>query len=329
MTIHKLFKILKIAVGSTIAIILANILGLNYSASAGIITLLTIHDTKRDTIKLGWQRILTFILALVLSFSIFELFGYHTLSFGGFVLIFTTICYLLGFQDGISVNAVMITHILGEQNMSFSVLLNESSLMVIGVSIGILLNLFMPDMTSMIKKDQLKIEEDMKSILNRMALVLTQGSKDTYSTNCFAPLEEHIQSALKRSYENMNNSFQNESKYYIQYMEMRSNQSSILQKTYDKILLLSQTTPQAALISQVVSYIADSFHEYNNGIELLEKVTELKDYFKKQPLPITREEFENRAVLLQILYDLDEFLTLKKRFVEGLSQSQIQRYWTS
>lgn len=36
---------------------------------------------------------------------------------------------------------------------------------------------------------------------------------------------------------------------------------------------------------------------------------------KKEPLPVTREEFESRALLYHILMDLEEFLIEKKRFV--------------
>ena len=44
-------KILKIAAGTGISIIIAEVLGLRYSASAGVITLLSIQDTKRETIR--------------------------------------------------------------------------------------------------------------------------------------------------------------------------------------------------------------------------------------------------------------------------------------
>ena len=46
---HSMLKMVKIAVGSAAAILLADLLGLNYSTSAGIITLLTIQDTSRET----------------------------------------------------------------------------------------------------------------------------------------------------------------------------------------------------------------------------------------------------------------------------------------
>lgn len=43
-----LIKVIKIAVGTGLAIFIAGIFGLNHSASAGIITLLSIQDTKKN-----------------------------------------------------------------------------------------------------------------------------------------------------------------------------------------------------------------------------------------------------------------------------------------
>lgn len=64
-----LIKVIKIAVGTGLAIFIAGIFGLNYSASAGIITLLSIQDTKKSTIKIAVKRIAAFVLAMLISLS--------------------------------------------------------------------------------------------------------------------------------------------------------------------------------------------------------------------------------------------------------------------
>ena len=48
-----MLKLIKIAVGCVASIFLADVLGLGYSTSAGIITLLTIQDTSRETITIS------------------------------------------------------------------------------------------------------------------------------------------------------------------------------------------------------------------------------------------------------------------------------------
>ena len=42
-------------------------LGLNYVASAAVITLLSIHDTKRETIRVMAKRMAAFLVALLLG----------------------------------------------------------------------------------------------------------------------------------------------------------------------------------------------------------------------------------------------------------------------
>ena len=58
-------KSLKIAVGSGLAIVLANLLGLKYDIFAGTITLLTILTTKWETIRLSLYRMVTFLFSVI------------------------------------------------------------------------------------------------------------------------------------------------------------------------------------------------------------------------------------------------------------------------
>ena len=81
-----------------------------------------------------------------------------------------------------------------------------------------------------------------------------------------------------------------------------------------------------------LSFIEDvsiKFHESNNTQELMQKLTEMQTSMQKEPLPVTRTEFENRAVLYRILYDLEELITIKKRFIETLTPDEIKRFWNT
>ncbi len=63
----RFLKIIKIAAGSLLAMAAAQALGLKYSSSAGVITLLSIQDTKRETIRVMARRLLAFLAAMVLG----------------------------------------------------------------------------------------------------------------------------------------------------------------------------------------------------------------------------------------------------------------------
>ena len=55
-------KVLKIAVGSCMAVAIAQFFKLQYPTSAGIIALLTVQDTRKDTIQLTAERLLSYLL---------------------------------------------------------------------------------------------------------------------------------------------------------------------------------------------------------------------------------------------------------------------------
>ena len=94
----RILKILKIAVGSMLAMAAAQALGLRYSSSAGVITLLSIQDTKRETIRVTGRRFLAFLAAMVLGPVSFALAGYRPLAIGNYQLKYTPMCNKSGIK---------------------------------------------------------------------------------------------------------------------------------------------------------------------------------------------------------------------------------------
>jgi uncharacterized membrane protein YgaE (UPF0421/DUF939 family) len=48
---------------------------------------------------------------------------------------------------------------------------------------------------------------------------------------------------------------------------------------------------------------------------LLSELERLHHHYEQQPLPVTRQEFENRSMLYHILEDMKAFLDIKKDFI--------------
>lgn len=332
-------KILKIAIGSSAAILFAGLFGLQYSASAGIITLLSIQDTKKETLIIAGKRLLAFLLALVTAYVLFQSFGYYTVTFGVFLLVFITVSYIFRLQEGIAMCSVLVTHFLIEKNMGLVLVWNEILIMIIGTFVGILLNLYMPGNSELVKKDIQIIEENMKIILGKISECIVSNRSVIVSVNnndcmssCYLDkeledLDNQLKGALSRAYNNMNNTLLSDTRYYIQYFMMRRNQFNILVHIKEQLCLLTAVPKQAAPIAKFLNNIKGQFHEYNNAEKLLEELGRIKSGFKAEPNPVTREEFENRAVLYLILYDLDTFLNIKKNFVSTISINQIMTFW--
>ena len=74
------------------------------------------QNTKKNiTYRLKEDYIIS--LAVIISFIMFSSFGYEPWVFGGFVLIFVGLSYLFNLKDGISMNAVLMTHFLIEKRV--------------------------------------------------------------------------------------------------------------------------------------------------------------------------------------------------------------------
>lgn len=344
-----LLYLLKTGIGTAIAIILADSFGLAFSPSAGIITLLTIQNTKKETIFIALKRILGFVLAVIVAFGIFSVIGYSSIAFGVFALVFIALCKATGLQDGISMNTVLTTHFLIEQRMDISMIVNEIGLLFIGMGIGIIINLIMPKNKKQIQMEQRAFEEEMKIILRSLAkdlkekaTCLSQEKKQEEMTlECekqgatvrkpgstdFTHLEAEVVSLLQKAKENEGNTLLTDTRYLISYFEMRKMQIDVLKTISHHINQIPVVLEQTYPIADYLNHVAESFHELNNVQSLLEEIEELYEYYRKQPLPETREEFEYRAILFQILKELEHFLRLKRIFVLELENKNMKSYW--
>ena len=84
---------------------------------------------------------------------------------------------------------------------------------------------------------------------------------------------------------------------------------------------------QAKIIAEYILYMKEYVLEMNVPSKQLEALGQIFRNMKEEQLPVTREEFESRALLYHILMDLEEFLMFKKRFVEGLDERTKELYW--
>ena len=108
-------KAFKIALAAVLSILTANLLGLKYAVTAGIITVLSIQNTKRETLKTARNRGLAFLCALVLAFLCYTLLGYRVSAFIIYLFFFALLCLSAGWGEAIAMDSVLISHFLSEQ----------------------------------------------------------------------------------------------------------------------------------------------------------------------------------------------------------------------
>lgn len=313
----QLIKSLKIAAAAVIAIALAEGIGLKYSATAGIITVLSIQNTKRETLKSAGNRWMAFLCALLFSWVCFSAAGYRLWGFGAYLFLFALLCLAAGWTEAIAMDSVLVTHFLMEQGMGFGLVANEALLLLIGTGAGITVNLYLRRQRAEFDRLAEEVDGQMKGILYRMSQRLPREDKADYGPDCFLELKRAIEQAKACAMANYGNTVFSKIVHELDYMAMREQQSIVLQEIYDNIMRIRYLPVQAEPVAGLLGQIGEDFHRDNTVEGLLEQQKSLLAEMKAQPLPGSREEFEARAVLFYILMQIKQFLEIKREFAAG------------
>lgn len=319
---------IKIAVGTSVAMFIAQMLHLQNAGSAGTIALLTIVTTKWETVRLTFARIVTFAISVLLVMLIFSSFSIPWLGFGVYIFFVVLICEFLGWKSTISVNSVIGTHFLVAQDFSPEFVANEFLLVLIGTVVAFAVNLFSHN-----KNRQKKlvanisyVESQLQMIFRELAAYLLQQKKvDVWDD--IRNLEARLKNLVVDAYEYEGNTFRTHTGYYMSYFEMRLEQCNVLHDLHYELKKIRSHTIQAEQVAEYMLYLVDYVHEMNSPEEQIKYLEVMVEDMQNQPLPVTRDEFETRAILYHILTELEAFLVHKKRFVNALDDKQRKLYW--
>lgn len=313
----KLFKSFKIAIAALLAIVIAGELSLEYSATAGIITVLSIGNTKRETLLSAKNRGLAFVCALVLAALSFGMLGYNLVAFAVYLFLFAMLCFVADWREAIAMDSVLISHFLAQQSMGIHVLLNEIGLFLIGTILGILMNLHLRKKEEEFDRLAEEVDRQMKEVLHHMKHELKDDrdkSQKDCRENCLEELAQRIEQAKFCAVNNYNNAFFGADMGELDYIRMREQQSVVLQGIYENIKSINYLPEQAKRVANLLGEIEQGYHKNNTVEGLIQKLEQLLRAMKKENLPATREEFEARAILFYILMQLEKLLFIKRDY---------------
>jgi len=314
-------RAIKMAVGALLATLLAEFIGLSSATTAGVIVLLSLGKTKRMSLEHAWIRVKAVALALVLGSVMFSLFGFGILVFGMFLMIFVPVMLKLKLEGGLIIGTVLVTHLKNAAVIDVAILYNTIMLFVLGVTVALMFNLYMPSMKKHITFDQRFIEEKFRVILLGFSNKLTVGEDkhDVFYQQLFTETRTRIAGAIKKAKMAQENNWNDEPLYELKYLLMRRTQFDVLERMAELMERLSMTDlPAATLISELIGKAALALEEFNTGDTLLLELEKVSTTCRGGVLPKSREEFENRAVLFQYLAEFRYFLELKKQFSDDL-----------
>lgn len=319
------FKTFKMTLSATISIMIANYLGLQFGVTAGVISILSILNTRKESMRVGARRLMACLTAIILSFALYELFGNTTFIFGLFLLIFIPTTIKFDIQEGLVPGAVLSTHLLTSSNIDTNWILNEIELTVIGIGVAFFFNLYAPSLEEKFKENKEMIESRYRVILSHMAKTLLNNAISAYDDIILLRTEDLIKETRKLAHEIEDNSLFKNEEYYVNYIDMRIMQLDTLKRMKNHFSRFYMQYEQTKILSVFTEEVAANIHEDNDCMLLIDRLNELKNEYKNMELPKTREEFENRALLFQFLNDLEDFLIIKRDFKLILNENENEK----
>lgn len=306
------YRTLKTALAAPFAIWIAELLQLEYHGSAGIIAVLCILPTRKSSLLTAWHRIGAALVSIVYAYVIFEFVGYHPLSIGLLLLLFIPLMSYLKLVPGIVTSLVVLFHFYVAGNVGWPLIVNELAILFVGIGSALLVNIYMPSLDKELQQIQKNVERNYQKIFKGFAAYLHRENKElpTSEISLTKKLFNEAEELVQRDVEN---NFFREEHIYKEYFIMRRMQFDILERMIPLVSPLTKTLNQSHRIADLFDDLADSIYPQNTVQDHLVTVQKLKEHFEQDELPKTRQEFEIRANLFRLLYEIEQYLIIKNK----------------
>ncbi len=313
------YRTIKTAIGAGLAIWIASLIDLEFATFAAIIVIMCIEKTKKRTLHTIKEKFFASLLSIILGMLFFELLGYNPIAFAGFILLFVPILLKARIQNGFITSMVVVLHIYTLQDASLETFLNELYIILIGVGIAILVNSIMPSFKKNINKNMFEIGEKFGIILYELAAYLRDNERK-WDGKEIIEAEDIIHKSKSIVIQDVENHlFQAENKDYY-YLQMRRDQLEILKKMVTIVHIISSSdlhVKQRGMLAEFFEYVSQNVHSGDTIHIALERLENYEASIRETELPKTREEFEVRANLFYLNFEIKNYLTIKKKVFEG------------
>lgn len=309
-------RTLKTAVAAGIAMLISETIHLDYFVFAAIIAILSIQETRKKSIRASYERVMASLLAIGMGAAMFTLLGYSPVTLTLYFVIFIPLVQQLKLQDGLITSVVILTHLYTEAQFTLELFINELLLIAIGVGVGLVVNMYMPTLDREIVRIKKNIDRSLAVLFYDVAACVETGVYNNHSMMLIKTrdyLKEGKDLALRR----MGNSIgkRNEDMDYL-YFRMRERQYDILKRVADNAREITMVVNEAKPVATFLRRVGDHVNEQADASVFLQELEEMIEHYRKNvPLPTTREEFEVRSSLLNILSDVKSYLILKERYI--------------
>lgn len=307
------YRTIKTALGTTIAVMLAQFLQLDNYVSAGIITVLCIKVTKKKSLQSSWARLLACTIAIIFSFIFFEGLMYHPFIIGLLLLVFIPTTVILKATEGIVTSIVIIFHLYTSEKITLQLIGNELMLIIIGIGVALIMNLYMPSLDRKLKNYQQQIEENFGAIFLEIEHYLIDKDR-VWDGREIIKTAELISDAKTMAFRDVENHFLRNENTYYHYFKMREKQFEIIERVIPLITSIHTSVEQSQIIAEFIKDLRLHIHPGNTAHKFLVQLLKMRELFENMELPKSREEFEVRAALLHFIKEMESYLIIKSQF---------------
>lgn len=307
------YRTIKTAIAAPVAILIAQVLQLEFYISAGILAILCIKVTKKKSIVSSWERFAACLIGILFAFIFFEGISYHPIVLGLLLMVFIPTMVALKLKEGVITSSVIILHFLVLKDFSLSIVLNELGIIVIGIGMALIMNLYMPSMEKQLKNYQVELELKFQKILKEIGSFLREGESD-WDGKEIVEVDQIIQKGKSLAFRNVENHLTRHEDQYYNYFKMREKQYEILGRVMPIITSIDHTYVQNFRIADFLDDLSDAVHPGNTAQRYLDELEGMREAFREMELPQDRSEFETRSALHYFLTEMEQYLILKRYF---------------
>ncbi|MDD3361633.1 MAG: aromatic acid exporter family protein [Hespellia sp.] len=324
---HTTFYALRIVIGIILSILIAEMIGIQFAPSTGVVMLLSLQATRKETMQTILRKVISLGYTLGFAVLIHEYIGQTSLEFSLVILLMVVLSIYLGWYSTLSVNVVIASHLfITQQVFTTALICNEIYRVFIGIGIAFIINLGVFDMEKQLTLQIQSIESKMQEILLTFADYLDGNTPLKDITKQFQTFQQLIDQGLVNAQTYSNNHVLSHARYYEDYMHMRGSDILLMEHIYTYLKEMPEIPAHSGYVADYTRHIANTLHIARPVDEWSEKYQEVQRKLDQEELPSSRSEFHAQVNLLYVLYDLSKMLDVRKHFLTSISQKQRDKY---
>ncbi|MCJ8012580.1 aromatic acid exporter family protein [Paenibacillus sp. KQZ6P-2] len=307
------FRVIKTAIATLMSILIADTLGVKGPLSAGLLAILGVDVTRKRSIRTISARFFASLLGLGFACILFEILGFHYWVLALYILVSFPAIARANFKEGIVTSSVVVFRIYGDGSITLAGLWTQIELLVIGLGSALIVNLaYMPQASDQMVAIRKRVDKQFAIIFARIAETLRDPDY-VWDGKELIEAGKEIRIGKEAAHRAMENQMLHPDEVWSIYFYMRREQLESIQNMMQLISHVYQKMPQADDVAELFEQLSHDVTEevYTGRTEFLLK--KLEQEFKTMELPTTREEFEIRSAILQLIRELSLYLKLAKK----------------